>query len=825
MRKTYSIICLALFLCSVLSCSRYELASEADTRMREVRSFTAEWADESLTKTAIQADGTTVLWSKNEEINLFVGTDTARFHSTNTEAAASVTFTGTLPVSAGTGEIWAAYPFNEANTFDGTHITMTISSQQIASVGSFADKFFPAIAKADGMSLKFYNVCGGAVFTVVQEGVRSVTFKSRSGENLVGKMVVGLDENGVPRVESVSDGSDTVVLTPPDHGTFEVGKKYYAVLLPGTLSTGLSVTMHTAYMMATKTLSTETTVHRSLFGRLLAVDNGLVYEVDYEQVEADRRSLYDIFARKVASKGSATDYSPTRALFNMCGDDVLAGGEKYGSFDYLAALNEFRYDSGNEVVTNVFIDYYTAINEFNRILAIYGSPEDATVKKLVAEGRVLRAYLYFMLAAGWGAPPFVDAYDPDFSTTLVFHCTPELQKTQKDFFSWCAQECADVRLLLDERESRSDVQGAYKVTRGFADAMAGKAYLFAKDYDKARTSLKQVIDNGKYNLVSGDRYMDLFHIEGDGCEEKIFELNLEYDPDIPVSEASLRSTGKESRQWNWCSSHFQIAPQSIYTGGVEGWGVIGVPQWFGDMFLATDGHSCRFDATMKHIDDVVYTMQYGNDTDAQPIDVKIASNEVGIKDTENGLYGQSFLLPFKQLVRAKDTNTLYGSDFRLNNYTIMRYAEVLLLYAEACLNVGDAAEAKIYLNKIQERAGSRTVSAAVGMDVVKKEKMCELWLEGCRWLDLVRWNELDRVQQSGQNIPKLFDKLFRTPLDGESVSWEHGTDANSRFYTVVTHEAVDNGQEVGFKANKHELFPIPAKIMEKNPSMTQNAGW
>mgnify|MGYP002228336276 CR=1 FL=1 len=59
----------------------------------------------------------------------------------------------------------------------------------------------------------------------------------------------------------------------------------------------------------------------------------------------------------------------------------------------------------------------------------------------------------------------------------------------------------------------------------------------------------------------------------------------------------------------------------------------------------------------------------------------------------------------------------------------MRYAEVLLNYAEACLNTGDQSEAKKYINMIQERAGSKTISQTVDMDVLKREKSYELWLE------------------------------------------------------------------------------------------------
>ena len=219
-------------------------------------------------------------------------------------------------------------------------------------------------------------------------------------------------------------------------------------------------------------------------------------------------------------------------------------------------------------------------------------------------------------------------------------------------------------------------------------------------------------------------------------------------------------------------------------------------------------------------------MEYSNPKIAEltPEERK-TSKLVGIADVKDGLYGQSFWLPFKQLLRKTDAGS-YGNNVRLNNGIIMRYAEVLLLYAEACLQSGDNAQAKWAVNEIQKRAGSKTISDNVDMNVLKKEKSYELWLEGSRWLDLLRWGDTDRVAKAGQDVPKLFDKLYRDPQAGDQgIKWENGSEANSRFYTVSTHEAIDAKYEVGFKAGKHEFFPYPTSEMDRNPNIVQNPGW
>jgi hypothetical protein len=176
------------------------------------------------------------------------------------------------------------------------------------------------------------------------------------------------------------------------------------------------------------------------------------------------------------------------------------------------------------------------------------------------------------------------------------------------------------------------------------------------------------------------------------------------------------------------------------------------------------------------------------------------------------------------MVRGTDCVADYGNNVRLNNGIVMRYAEVLLLYAEACLQSGDAGSAKTAINQIQQRAGSKTVSGSVDMNVLKKEKSYELWLEGCRWLDQLRWGDLERSKNAGQAVPKLFDKLYRTPAAGENPKWENGSEANSRFYTVDTHEALDAKWKVGFK-ERHRFFPYPTSVMDKNPNIEQNPHW
>ena len=567
---------------------------------------------------------------------------------------------------------------------------------------------------------------------------------------------------------------------------------------------------------------------------------GVISSENFYQTDADAEAAlvaaYEGFMCNVVGRnhdgGGPGIYTPYKIITNMCGDDVLYASGNYGDHEFSGMLNEFRYDAEAEVPKFMYTGLYLSVYTCNLVTDHFQNAADTPVKKrCVAEARVLRAFDYFLLANLWDNPPFIDHVLA--GTDLPYNCNkdPENPMDHKQLIQWVAKECEEAAADLDERKGTDDKDGAVKVTKGFAWALAGKAYLFAGEYDKAKTALKKVIDSGKYALVPGDRYIDNFHIEGDGNEEKVFEINFEYNAGKSAWGGMIqRSSWMESNAWNWRAGNFVKSPQSVYSG-IDGWGGLGVPQWFGDEFYANDGDSYRLKATLKHIDDAVYKMEYADPAlNAMSVEEKMKSKEVGINDPVQGLYDNSFWLAFKQVIRKADTDGgKYGDNIRLNNYVVMRYAEVLLNYAEACLNTGDQSEAKKYINMIQERAGSKTISQTVDMDVLKKEKSFELWLEGCRWFDVMRWKDakaIERLKNVGSDCPHVFDKLFRAPkADDRKVTWEHGTEANSRFYTVSTSAAKDAGFEVGFKEGKHEFFPYPQTVKDKNPNLVQNPGW
>lgn len=804
--------------------------------------FTASVEGDSETKTVLQPDRMSVWWSPRDSIRIFYGKkDTYTsgiFVSTNSEPAGKASFSGSLEMFTGTIEdeedpsvFIAVYPSkvygsSYFNPFGGS-ISINLPAEQVAADNTFAKGMFPAIAQSENTSLRFYNVCGGIVFTVDGTDIKTVTLTGNNGEGVAGECLIDMRDGGIPEARTYSGtGSSSVTLKAPNGGTFTPGVRYFISVYPQNFEKGITLTFFKASSKSDVTWTKPATIKRSHFLVIEHADSS-AGEYEYaipEEAYNDMDALYESFALNIASRATASLYSPQRMLFNLCGDDVYGAGSYFGDNDaFLGALNEYRFDSNNEVVKNLYTGYYTFIQSANSFIGKYQND----IPEFMGAARVLRAYSYMMLAIGWGTPPWFDHVLKE--SEYPYNCDrdpdPDHSITHAQLLEWCAQECEASAQILEERSSPQDVQGAYRVTKGFAQAVAGKAYLFAGNYEKAKNILGAVINSAKYALVPGAKYWENFHVEGDGNEEKLFEPNLEYNAGIGAWGGPIqRSTWMEANLLNWRSDHFKAAPHSIYTGGCDGWGGLGVPQWFGDEFFANDGHSYRFDATLMHIDDAVYWMEYSDASiNNMTVEEKKASSSVGL--TNSGLYGQSFWLPFKQLVRGTDC-AAYGNNVRLNNYVIMRYAEVLLLYAEACLQMGDNAAALTAINQIQTRAGSKTISTTADMDLLKKEKSYELWFEGSRWADLVRWGDVDKVKQAGQNITCLYDKFSREPMPGdENVVWENGTEANSRFYTVSTHGAKDKGEQIGYVDGKHNLFPYPISEFDSNPNLVQNPGW
>ena len=243
-------------------------------------SFCARSGENAGSTKTLRKENGDLWWSPEDEIKVFIDTVSGKFVSQNDESAEVATFEGAfeVPVSSEDVEyngVMAFYPYSEAVTLKDDAVIFSLPSAQTAVAGTFDDDLYPAVAKSSNTELSFYNICGGAKFTVSRGGIKTVTFRGNNSEPLAGKLSVAFDGNGVPAVE-VMDGETDIVVTAPDGGTFEVDKEYYIVTIPQSLTNGFTLIYNDGLSINNEFKTDKAiTIRRSKFGVLKYLDEDL----------------------------------------------------------------------------------------------------------------------------------------------------------------------------------------------------------------------------------------------------------------------------------------------------------------------------------------------------------------------------------------------------------------------------------------------------------------------------------------------------------------------------------------------------------------------
>ena len=494
---------------------------------------------------------------------------------------------------------------------------------------------------------------------------------------------------------------------------------------------------------------------------------------------------------------------------NYTADDVFSAGGDINDHADFRVLDEFRYDTSSGPISTLYNHIYKAIYSANLVINYFdGDLADTPLKKqAVAEAKVMRAWAHMLAAQVYYRPPLVDH--------LITTEKPTNAESQKAIFDFCVKDCEEAINNLPDRKGQTDKEGAWRVTKGFAQFVGGKAALFAGDNAKAVSLLKPLVESSNYALVPGNRFRDLFHIEGDGCEEKIFEFNYTTNTSLGgVWGGSIqRGRWMVANVLNWRGDDIQGGgknPQICSTGG---WGGGAINQDFAHKMLANDGDSYRRKATFLTSDEFFYDETlcgWRSDATCTTRAQKEFDPERGITKSA-GSFSRSDVMEVKMMCHPKDVDLSVGDNCNNTNLCIARLGEAYLLYAEACLATGNNAEAKKYINLIQQRAGSKTISDNVDMQVLMDEKQYELWFEGCRWFDIVRWGIAKECYDKVlDNIPLQWDEYFQSG----------GTKPHKLVYKIH-HPWADAGVKLEFVKNKNEYWPIPQTVVEVNDQMHQ----
>ncbi len=494
------------------------------------------------------------------------------------------------------------------------------------------------------------------------------------------------------------------------------------------------------------------------------LDYSFYYQTD-EHAEAASNALY------IQLKGTYYNYT---MLKNALSDDVWAGGGGRNDNAELEGCNEFSFGSDQSFIRGVWESYYSLIYKSNVILG-HIDPDSDVKKRAHAEAKFFRAFAYFDLISMWGEVPLVD-----------HELTPseyQMAKSPKeDLWALVEQDLTEAISsgYLEEKDDVND-NTTWRVTKQVAQTILGKAYLWQEKYSDAATVLNQVRSSGKYALYQGN-YENILTYLAEGSPESMLESNRILDMNNPWDEFSFYEVMN-----HWRMDNLAATSNQFYEYKETGWGFMVPQKSLYDAFVAEEGvDGYRLNQTMK---------TYSQMTD---LGVKLQKGK--------SIINEGFFLWKRRFSSAEAPITFWCS---YNNYRWMRYAEVLLLAAEANFMAGNQSDADACLNEVRTRA--KLPYKAATLEAIKLEKRLELCSEYTRYQDIIRWGEAETLMKNqGSRTPLLTNKA---------------SSANEPDNVVVEYREynTDPGR-YGFKP-KHFLLPIPATEIRLNPNMVQNEGW
>lgn len=482
------------------------------------------------------------------------------------------------------------------------------------------------------------------------------------------------------------------------------------------------------------------------------------YETYYQ---TDEEAESAIIACYLQQKGLAYNYLMGK---NMLTDDFWAGGGGRNDNAELEQLNEFTFSTEQSFLQGMFQSYYQIIYKANVVLGHV--PEETEIQlRARAEAKVFRAWAYFELTSMWGNPPLVDhELEPS------EYARPN--GTSEELWGLIEKDLTEAISsgLLTEKTNADDK--TWRVTKQYAQAILGKAYLWQKKYDDAARTFDEIVNSGLYRLY--DNYENVYSFYAKQNCESIFETVNISDPNNVWNNVTMINL-----MINYRTDKFaKFCPEL----SALGWGFLSPQKNLYDDFVAVEGEDgYRLNATLKTYPQMV---------------------EIGCEImTGSTIINEGYFM-WKWRITADQCPASGYNWVDDNNPRWMRYAEVLLCAAEAHLMNGNGGKADEYLNLIRTRAQAPAISGATLADI-QKEKRIELCGEGTRFQDLIRWGIAEeRMKNQGEKCPFLDSN--------GNVSYQefNGTDSS----------------KYGFKA-KHNLLPYPGVEIRLNSNIKQNPGW
>lgn len=384
-------------------------------------------------------------------------------------------------------------------------------------------------------------------------------------------------------------------------------------------------------------------------------------------------------------------------LYDIMSDDAHKGSNPDDASNTVGPFDTFTHAVTQDGLDRWWNALYQGIRRTNVVLNNIPELEmDETVKnRYLAEASFLRALYYFDLVRGFGGVPIVTSTEPDLKVP---------RSTADDVYALIEQDLEFAIQYLPQKSaySSSDVGRASK---GAAQALLAKVYMFQQDFTSAEPLLLAVINSNEYGLETN--FEDANGVNGEQGIESVFEIG---------------ALGTSSGGNQYANT------QGVRGTPNRGWG-FNRPSI--DLRDAFENNDPRQDATIIELGDVLDGITIVGDG-TTPDETTDGSGTV----IEIESYNQKVWYP------GSNTDTQFGHNRRL-----IRYADVLLMAAEVLNENNKQDDALVHLNKVRERARGgnnailpdvTTTNQAELSDAIMHERRVELALEGHRFWDLVR---------------------------------------------------------------------------------------
>ncbi|MDL2208298.1 RagB/SusD family nutrient uptake outer membrane protein [Parabacteroides sp. OttesenSCG-928-O15] len=418
------------------------------------------------------------------------------------------------------------------------------------------------------------------------------------------------------------------------------------------------------------------------------------------------------------SQNEASQLGPFMLIGDGCSDDTDLGNDKSEAFSWLGsvaqAMQSFEVQSNNWVSNQLWNQGFVGINRATQIIERVKDNEliaEADRNQYVGEAYYLRAFYYFLLARQYGRLQIVDhvlTYDEYYMPRASMeetwaHMESDLKKAAE--------------LLKEKSQYSSDYLG--RATRGSANSLLGKVYIYQGKFAEAYEALIKVVNSGEYGLENS--YEDVFTLEHENGIESIFEI-----------QHSISGTGwADSNEGSILSFYEHDADPDDPVKWHNGWSMH-CPTW--DLANAYEEGDPRRGAT------IIFEGEY--------FDGRINKNTA----SSTGLQPKKWYIPYDQRSQIDQSDCP-------KNIIFIRYADVLLYLAEAANELGKTNDALNFLEQVRDRARSNAEESNVlpkrtetGKDALREliwhERRVELACEGQRFWDLVRQGRAGQVMRA-----------------------------------------------------------------------------